>query len=233
MALSVLHAPLHAPSAVGRSDVVVREIRSHAPTIVGLTEAYGILDGLSRMRGYRMVVETGGLDRRRGQKDNPVLVRSSLRSLGSGQVIGCDASTPIKIAPERWFTYSAQQVDELGSVCHVALHPHAAVQVESTGRLRVDTDRARQYGRQMTGFAALLDFAVAMGWLVVVTGDLNFRDRGDDARSPYRIMRDRKLQVVVHGIDCIAFSRGLGLTVSEVPAPATITDHPWLLGVAG
>ena len=231
MSLTVLHAPLHAPSAARNAATVTREIRRHQATMVGLTEAYGILSALGKMRGYRLVVENGGQDRRRGQKDNPILVRSGIRSLGSGQVLGCNPSTPVKIAPERWFTYSAIETPEVGAVCHIVLHPHAAVQDKASGMLRTDTDRGRKYERQMDGFTALLDFAEAMDWLIVVTGDVNFRDRGSDPRSPYGILRGHALKVVSHGLDCIAFSPALGLEVREVDAPASITDHPWLVGV--
>ena len=230
MSLTVLHAPLHGPSATRHPVIATREIRRHQPTIVGLTEAYGILPALGSMRGFRLVVESGGKDRRRGQKDNPILVASDLRSLGSGQVIGCNASTPPKIAPERWVTFSAFEVPEVGPLCHLVLHPHAAVQLAS-GLLRTDTDRAREFGRQMDVFTALLAFAKAMKWAVVVTGDLNFRDLGDDARSPYGILRAQSLKVVSRGLDCIAFSPQLKLEVSEVEAPSSITDHPWLVGV--
>jgi hypothetical protein len=230
MSLTVLHAPLHAPSAARNAATVTREIRKHQPTMVGMSEAYGILADLARMRGYRVVVERGGQDRRRGQKDTPILIRSDLRSLGSGQVLGCNASTPVKIAPERWFTYSTLEAPDVGAVCHIVLHPHAAVQDATSGRLRTETDRGRQFGRQMDGLTALLDFATAMQWLVVVTGDLNFRDRGSDPRSPYSILRRHALQVVSHGLDCIAFSPVLDLDVRQVDAPVSITDHPWLVG---
>jgi hypothetical protein len=223
---------LHAPSAARNAGTVVREIRKHRATMVGMTEAYGILPDLARLRGYRLVVEGGGEDRRRGQKDTPILIRSDLRSLGSGQVLGCNASTPVKIAPERWFTYSTLEAPNVGAICHLVLHPHAAVQDAASGRLRSGIDRGRQFERQMTGLTALLDFATAMQWLVVVTGDLNFRDRGSDPASPYSILRRHGLHVVSHGLDCIAFSPSLDLEVSQVDAPASITDHPWLLGAS-
>jgi hypothetical protein len=232
MTLRVLHAPLHAPSAVRRPAVVVREIRRHRPTLVGLTEAYGLLPALGRMRGFRLVVETGGQDRRRGQRDNPILVSTALRSLGSGQVFGCEASTPAKIAPERWLTYSVHRLPGEEALCHLVLHPHAGVQEPASGRLSADTDRAREFGRQMEVLAALLELAATLGWLVVVTGDLNFRDHGDDPRSPYRILRGHGLEVVSRGLDCIASSPRLGLDVRPVAVPGSITDHPWLLGIA-
>ena len=64
MSLNVLHAPLHAPSAARHPAAVTREIRKHDATMVGLTEAYSILTHLGKMRGYRLVVEDGGKDRR-------------------------------------------------------------------------------------------------------------------------------------------------------------------------
>ena len=230
MGITVLHAPLHAPSARQHPTIVTREIRKHDATMVGLTEAYGILPALGRMRDFRLVVESGGKDRKRGQKDNPILVRKELRSLGSGQVIGCNASTPLKIAPERWFTYSAFEVPQVGAVCHVVLHPHAGVQDKASGLLRTDNDRAREYGRQMKGLEAILDLAAAMGWRIIVTGDMNFRDHGADPLSPYDILRSHGLKVRSHGIDCIAFTPALGLDVDEVDVPGSITDHPWLVG---
>lgn len=230
-ALRVLHAPLHAPSARQHPAIVAREIRHHHPHSAGMTEAYGILPTLDKMARFRMVMETGGKDARRGQKDNPILVRRALRSLGSGQIHGADASTPTRIAPERWDTFSIVQIPSVGPVCHIALHPHAGVQDKTTGAL-ARTDRATQFARQMAGLDAFLDYAERMDWLLVVTGDLNFRDKGTSAQSPYRILRNHKLDIAAHGLDCIASSKQLHLDVTEVNAPASITDHPWLLGTA-
>jgi hypothetical protein len=69
-----------------------------------------------------------------------------------------------------------------------------------------------------------------MKWAVVVTGDLNFRDSGSDPRSPFTILRRASLTVVSRGINCIAFTPGLGLQVSEADVSGDITDHPWLVG---
>lgn len=233
MSLRVLHAPLHAPSAKGRADAVKSRIRTLNPHTAGLSEAYPIVGPLVSTRGYRLVLEQGAKDTRRGQKDCPILVRTGLRSLGSGQVLGCLASTPAKIAPERWMTWSAVQVPGVGPVFHVALHPHAAVQADgAAGRVRVDVDRGRKFVAQMEAFDALLDFADAMGWDTAVTADLNFRDRGADNLSPYRIMRRHGMAVEAHGVDAIGWTKRLGLDVTQVSAPRGVTDHPWLLGVA-
>ena len=233
MSFVVLHAPLHAPSARSRPGAVLKALRAQAPTIVGLTEAYGIVDALRRMSAYRMVLEDGGADRKRGQRDNPILVRKSLHSVGSGQVFGSPASTPVRIAPERWITWSAVRVPDVGPVCHLSLHPHAAIQDKATGRLDTNIDRGRKAEEQLAVLDQLLGFVAAMGWLPVVTGDLNFRDKpGVTGPSPYRVLREHGLDVHSQGLDVIAAHPDLGLEVDVVAAPSAITDHPWLRGVA-
>jgi hypothetical protein len=80
----------------------------------------------------------------------------------------------------------------------------------------------------MDRFAAILDFAKAMNWLIVVTAELNFRDRGSDPHSPYAILRGRALKLASHGVDCIAFSPGLGLEVRGWRRPnRSLTTHGW------
>lgn len=230
--VTVLHAPLKAPLARRHPRRVTRAVQKLAPDFGGLTEAYGIVRPLGRVRGYRMVLEEGGADQRRGQKDNPILVRDELVSLGSGQLFGCSSSTPERLAPERWISFAAVRLpDRDVPHCHIGMHPHAGVQAVDGGLAR--TDRARKYRQQMLVFDRFLDFADAMGWTVTVSADLNFRDEGDSAWSPYRIMRDHGLAVAGHGLDAIGSTRSLRLHVREVPAPPGVTDHPWLLGTAG
>lgn len=230
--LRVLHAPLHAPSARQRPHAVQRQLRAQHAHTIGLTEAYGILPELRAMRLYRTVMEDGGRDQRRGQKDTPILVRRNLVSLGSGQVFGSAASKPLRIAPERWLTWSTISAPSLGPVCHVCLHPHAGIQDKATGNLRTDIDRGRKADQQLEVLGHLLDFAKAMGWARVVTGDVNFRDRPTAGASPYKVLRDHGLEVHAQGFDVIAGDKQLHLDVRQVHAPTSITDHPWLLGVA-
>jgi len=223
----ILHAPLKAPWAKQNPNAVRRGVRAQRPTSAGLTEAYGIDPTIP---GYRTIVESGGRDRRRGQKDNPILTKSSLTSHGSGQIFGCEASTPVRIAPERWNSFSAFAIDSHRVTCHIHLHPHAGVQGEE-GRIARGSDRGQKYAEQMDVFADMLDFADAMSWLVVVTADANAIDKGSDPISPYSIMRKHKLEIASHHLDVMAWSPWLDLAVTEVKPPAGVTDHPWLLGV--
>ena len=230
MSLTVLHAPLKSSWAAKHPNVVRDQLAAHRPTMVGLTEAYpGPVRQMIRedlTKDFRQVVEHGGSDSRRGQYDNPILVRADLRSLGSGQVFGAEASQPERIAPERWFTWSTVVVDGR-PVFYLTMHPHAGVQSKVTGRLN-GTARAAEFAAQMKRLDALLTFAEAMGWDIVVSGDANFRDHGGDASSPYRILRAHGLVVFVHGLDFIASTKRLRLTVTKHTAPRSITDHPWL-----
>lgn len=227
MTFTVLHAPLHGPSAKKHPAMLRKAIRDVGADSVGPTEAYGCLPELAKMSEYRTVMERGGADTRRGQKDNPILVRSRLRSLGSGQVFGCDASEPVKIAPERWFTYSVVQVPRIGDVMHLTMHPHAVVQSKDTG-LILPVPRGREFTNMMLRFDSILTWAEKMGWAIVVTADFNFRDHGTAANSPYRIMRRHNLDVVSVGLDGVGSSKRLKMDVSRVSRPDGISNHPWL-----
>lgn len=231
MNISILHCPLHAPSANERPELVTAAIARTRTMFAAPTEAYGIIGALDRMAGYRLVLEEGGRDKRRGQNDNPLLVRASLISVGSGQVFGCPASTPLRIAPERWITFAAVRVPGRERPhCHVSLHPHAGIQGDDGGM--ASNDRGQKFRDQMRVLDDLLAFTAAMGWSRSVSGDLNFRDIGDAPLSPYGLMRAQGLQVESDGINAIAWEKWLRMEVDQVTAPAGVTDHPWMKAVS-
>jgi hypothetical protein len=230
MTFTVLHAPLYGPGAKKNPAALRAAIRKHSPDSAGITEGYGVLEELRKMSEYRLVVETGGKDQRRGQKDVPILVRGRLESLGSGQVYGCEPSTPLRIAPERWFTYSVVRTD-LGPVFHLCLHPHAVVQDKENGVL-LSSARALEFRAQMVRFDALLDWAAAMGWEIVVTGDFNFRDKGASSSSPYRIMRQHGMDYESEGLDGVGWTRRLNMRVTRAERPDSVSNHPWMLARA-
>lgn len=229
MTFSVLHAPLYAPGAGKNPKAVVSAVRKHKPDSVGFSEAYNALNALDKMSGYRMVMESGGKDKRRGQKDNPIVTRSSFVSRGSGQVFGCEASEPVKIAPERWITYSSFLIPKYGVVTHLNLHPHAGVQGDG-GLLGLSNDRGKKFKDQMVVFGRMIEFFQTMG-PVTVTGDVNFVDKGTSPWSPYAIGRNYGLKIYSQHFDTIMWSPKLKMQVKEVDRPNLISDHPWLLGV--
>lgn len=223
-----LHAPLHGPETRGHAAAIVSRIKHFRPHSVGLTEAYAITSALQGVRGYRLVLEEGGEDQRRGQKDCPMLVKDSLASYGSGQFFGAPKSTPIEIAPDRWTSFSVTHTDGLGTVLHFHLHPHAAVQDE-LGHPRLALDRTKKFIEEMDLFDGMLTFAQFLKWRIVVTGDLNYRDEGPAwLHSPYAIMRKHGLAIEAAHLDVMASTPSLKMTVEHVTGVST--DHPWLLG---
>jgi hypothetical protein len=230
--LTILHAPLKAPLARELPERVTGRISEIDPEFADLTEAYGIIEALTGMRDFDVVLTRGGKDRRRGQQDHPILARSSLVSVGQGQVLACDASTPIRIAPERWLTYSARRLPGRSRPhCHIGFHPHAGVQGEDGGIAR-KSDRGRKYIESISAMGDLLAFASAMRWTVTVGADSNARDIGDDPSLPHRVLRDHGLDVHAQGLDVIAGSKSLHLEVDETEPPDGVTDHPWLIAVS-
>lgn len=233
MTFRVLHAPLHGPSAAQHPMAVINRIRDLKADTTGLTEATRppLRHALTKAPGLRYINEDGA-DDPRGQHDTAILVRDTLRSLGSGQVQACNAARPRKIAPERWFTFSTVDTRQ-GPVTHIAGHLHAAIQ-DDAGRLRLDTTRGRETAAALVVLDSLLDLFPALGHHVVVTADLNFRQLPgyQPGPSPYKLLATHGLTIVAHGLDVMASSPALDLEVTEVPASSTITNHPWLLGVA-
>lgn len=233
MSYKVVCLPLHAPSAKKHPLLVVRTIRRLKGDSTGLTEAYGILSTLLKLTLFRVVMETGGKDRRRGQRDNPIVVRTRKGrrqgrrySRGSGQVYGADASTPLRIAPERWMTWSAT-VERIGgraaTICHIAWHPHAGVQDKKTGEMH-NSDRAHQYALNVKRLKALVEFAVANGWEWVVTGDFN-----TDERAPVYAMLEA-LGGIVHSHNICAIVSPMDMDVVTCELSSKISDHVALVG---
>lgn len=234
--LRLLHAPLRSSWAREHPHRVATRIRQLRPTFVDLTEAYPdpVRTALKQIDGYDVVVTDGGRDQRRGQYDNPVLVRTGkgFPSVGRGQVFACPAATPDRIAPERWLTFAAARIaGHHRPHCHIGFHPHAGVQGDDGGISRKN-DRGQAYLQGVAVLEELLDFIAAQRWTASVGADINVRDIGDDPKLPHRLLRDRGMTVEATGLDLLAASKELRLDVWESEAPAEVTDHPWLLGVA-
>lgn len=232
MSLEVLVAPLKAPAAREHPQTVVRSFRQRGADIIMPTEAYPttVRHALAGMHDYRLVVEEGGADKRRGQHDNPILVRDGLVSLASGQVFGSGAAKPDRIAPERWMTFQTVRVPGVPKpVCTISLHPHAAVQTVATGNFN-RTGRAVKYQRNMERLDDLMTFAESQGWWLVVGGDLNYRDRGSSALSPFEVLKRHQLEVTTEKLTVLAADHRLKMKVRTTRASTAITDHGWLLG---
>lgn len=197
-----------------------------SPASAGANEGYRYIDLLEKRRGYRTIYDKGAKDQRRGARDVPILTKNDRPSLGTMTLFGAKASTPVKIAPDRWMTVSMFLDPQCGPIAHGELHPHAGVQNPETGAFN-DTDRATQFKKQMVLLDQMLTY-LDKNFHLIFAGDLNFRDKGDATLSPYDIFRDHGMKMKVVGIDAIAW-KGVTFTGSDIiPKSATGSDHEGL-----
>lgn len=161
MTLVIGHANAH------NSPTAARVLRARGCDSIGLNEADRLVDRLVNVRRYRTVHVQHGRDRRAAE--TPIQVRRTLEHLGAMQLLIADASTPRRIAPDRWLTAAMYEHPDVGPVAHVNVHLHyvgAAHDNPRVGRIRENDEAAD----------ALLDVCgmlTAQGFATVVTGDVN------------------------------------------------------------
>lgn len=197
---------------------------------LGLNEANSLLGMLSARRRYRVVVGSGGRDKRRGASEVPVLTRRELPSLGSIALQVSEQAAPERIAPDRWVTVSAF-AHNVGHVAHVNVHPNAV-----TDNLTESVPRVRETAELWASVDRLLTFLRAEGFLIVLSGDLNSRRSGEtpDYEGAYDVIDRHKLNVITEGLDCIAHDRRLRRLRHEiVERRRTGSDHPGLVAELG
>lgn len=221
MTLTILHAPTH----VVRSPRVIRRATRTAADSIGFTEAYNAIGLLAARRRYRLTVGSGGRDERRGAKDTPVLTRKAHVSLGAGAMQVSEEVEPSKFGPDRWLTFSLFEHDDVGSVAHVHMHPNATVR-----NRRASAPIVREYRESMATLFTFVRFLRNEGYLVVVTGDLNYPNvkRGPEW-TPHHTFARLGLDVWSVGVDYVAHDPRLALVRKQVIRGGTDSDHPWLL----
>ena len=222
--LTILHAPNHAPDVAGAT---IRLATRTGADSIGMSEAYRVTRLLAHVDGYRVTYGKGARDRRRGAKDVPILTKTTHASLGAGAVQISEAAKPVRLAPDRWLTFSLF-ASELGPVAHLNLHPNAGV-----AHAPATSARRREYAESMATLERYVRLFRLEGFLVVVTGDLNYpANLHEDvpAWAPSEVFRRLDLGVWSKHLDYIAFDQRLKLFGSGVMGRhETGSDHPWLL----
>lgn len=152
-------------------------------------------------------------------------VRKTLDVVHFSMTRACEDVPGSKVGHQRQFSMIAYEAPMLGvgiRVCHIAIHPNWVAGFDSTGSAVV-----REYLNSMQVLRAMLAFAEAMGWVIVVTGDFNSH-KGDDKsfETVYDVFKDARLRVKTDGLDGVAWDRRL---VREewhlIPKSATGSDH--------
>lgn len=224
MSLTILHAACHGPSLVPAR--IRQACQRYDADSIEWTEAYKRNPYLRTRLRFRMIVGKSKTDKRRGAKDNPILVRRTHKLVASGAVRACGPSHPVKIAPERWITWAIYD-HPLGRVAHYAAHPNAAV------ASAWDSDRAAKYRQQMQALAQLVEDNRTRYHVDhdVISGDLNYHE-GDPVRdwTPKDLFKRLGMTYWCEHLDWIAWTEGLRLDRKRIIGThENGQDHPWLL----
>lgn len=189
-----------------------------------ISEGYRYIEDLTKLSGYRITWGKGAKDTRRGAKDTPVLVRSRFVGLGEGAMKISDPSVPLKIAPERWGTFSCVRAMSL-DMAVVAWHPHAGVD-----NLPRTVDRVEKYARSVNQMDRILTMLDKMGYAVIIGGDINWHEKQVAPWSPYKMFAKHGYAVRTVGVDAVAWNpKFLVLDdFDEIPQSKTGSDHVWL-----
>lgn len=191
------------------------------PDSFGVGEAMRSMSILAGRLRYRLHRATGRTSQRRGVADTPILTHKRYMPLGTLAMQISKMVEPTRIAPERWVVVSLFE-HPLGKVAHVNIHPNAQVQNKTTARPHVD-----QYARSVTTLRRLLRFLLRCEYLVVLTGDLNYRvNKVQDPWSPYLMFDELGMKYRATGIDAVAWSPNLRVVDwKTVPREETGSDH--------
>lgn len=231
MTVRILHAPIYSGAPKPKQERAVRYAFRLGVDSIGWAEMVDVTGLVQAQEGWRTVVPQGPPSLHRGMHDPLVSTRETLRPKGEVSLFGASGDQEDKFGPERWMNVSVFDAPGVGALPHIVLHPHAVVQEDGVFRHNA---RVGPYKDQMERFGVLLTFCQAYFGRWVVTGDVNFPDRGDERLSPWRVVRKHGGTAVGHGIDLIACSKGLRFeSVRKDVAPKVGVDHPWLMGRVG
>lgn len=223
--LRVAHGNVH--NKLGPARILTRA----ACDSIGYNEAWRLIPELRLLNGYTLLEAEGVPDPR--SAETPILLRRRRRRLGHLTMKLADASTPERVAPERWINVALYQ-HPVGPVAHVNLHLHwIGPAHDRPGVARVEkTDEA---GDRLLRLLRYLDWE---GFARVVTGDVNIRRQAETPgwRSAWEVFEQAQLRARRVGpLDAIAWDpERLDLRQLDViPADETATNHPMLIADLG
>lgn len=206
---------------------MMRRRNRRRPDVVAGQELYQIADRLGDLfPSWRSYVMDGAEDQRRGAKDNPILVRKGLTQLGQQCIKAADASTPDRLAPDR-FIYVEAFMHDVGPTAVINIHPHAA----TMGHARA-VDRANETAKFVATLKETIRFWRNAGFHAVVVGDANWKPSAEspDWQDIVEMFRQLGMDWRFRGIDCVAWTKGLRLKRLRVFSRRRVkSDHPGLL----
>lgn len=223
----LLHAPLHGVDAT-RAEMQRALSR---PGVIGVafSEAYRHGGYLGKRPLWRAVMGSGRKKDARGrlvERDVILAVRRYRRNLARGIVFASPASTPLKIAPERYITWTIDNFQGR-PLAMIGIHPNAAV------RRNWRSDRAKAYRKSMQELHLLVGRLRAQyghDLDIAILGDMNYPEVTDGREwTPRWTFNDLGLDWIDEGIDWVAYSSGLKVVSKrKIPTRVNGQDHPWL-----
>lgn len=196
----------------------------------GLNEAKNFgqqIDKMSDLYRVTRAIPDNTTASRRGALDTPIFAKKSLPNLGDLTLrISENVPASTRVAPDRWGTVTMYQ-HALGMVAHINVHLNAAVQGARPGMARV-----KEYAESIESLDRLLTWLKTEGFLVVLSGDVNWRKDGPDApHSPYRLIEKHGMGCVNDGLDIVAFDGRLkAISKKLIPPSVTGSDtHDFII----
>lgn len=237
---AIMHAPMHAPSVRLRHiRHLFRLAREHQVVSIGMTEAYNAYGYLIPWRAkWRVIRGKSKTDRRRGPKDNPILLRRRYRGrrvklIRTWKIKAHGPSTPEKLAPERWITAALFMCWDGGAwikVLHVCVHPNAAVRNADPQADRVV--KFRSFWSQVV--TLVRSVRAEHGPLkVVLTGDVQATLQDTQEGFPRWALQELDLTGWWAHIDLVADGGLDALDQEKVDVGENGQDHPWMIGAFG
>lgn len=170
-------------------------------------------------------------------KEVPILLRKrGVEFLGDGAYLISERVKPNNtgIAPDRYLTWVRYKYKNV-KYCIINVHPNAVVQNKKTGRfLSKKMKRVSQYIASMKRLQAEIKRQQNDGFVVIVTGDMNFRDikAAKLVRwGPVAIFKRCGLTYHAVGLDYVAWDseKLVKKSMRVIPASQTGSDHPWIV----
>lgn len=188
------------------------------------SEGANLVEHVRGRKGYAPLISVGS-DDPHDANDCIMQVRRSLDVVHFSMTQACEDVRGSRVGHQRTFsmlTYKAPVLGAKAVVCHIGVHPNWVAGIKNERSPIV-----REYVKSMAVLDVMLDFAEAMGWIIVVTGDFNSRQHDKKPfRTFYDVAKDHRLTVKTEGIDGVAWDRRLTLAGwHTIPKSRTKSDH--------
>lgn len=232
--MKFMHAPQHVGEFVAHNLDSVRRLN---PRSVGFTEMDpGAHSEIPQMRhvlkDYQVCTVANG-DLGPHSQEVPIAVRTGpfCKVLGHKVTRISDKAGSTGLGNERYL--ATARIQRFGlKVAHLQTHLPAGIQDEKTGKMHANV-RVPAAEHAVKAIMLELSALISEGYEVVLSGDWNWRDRGEPWEfSPLAVAAIHGMSHYDDGLDWMLWTPGLTGSVKSIPREKGLnkSDHPWLVG---